>query len=70
MITKMKELCEQRWCSQMVANSKVCGSADIASCLRERYRFIFDCTQHWGSSPQGRGYWSPINNAWSSNHPE
>lgn len=68
MITKMKELCEQSWCSQMVANCLNTNESDLTWCLKEHYTDIVDCTHLWHESPQGNAYWGRINNAWIRNH--
>lgn len=68
MMTKMKELCEQSWCSQMVINSHEDGHDNIVWCLKEHYTKIVDWTQTWDGSPQGSEYWARINDAWMENH--
>lgn len=68
MMTKIKELCEQSWCSQMVANCLITHGDNITWCLNEHYSKIVDWTQIWQESPQGADYWVRINNAWRENH--
>lgn len=68
MITKMKELCEQSWYSQMVANCLITNGDSVTWCLKGHYTKIVDWTQTWHESPQGGAYWSPINSAWVENH--
>ena len=68
MMTKIKELCEQSWCSQMVANYHVTRGDNVTWCLKEHYTKIVDWTQMWLESPQGGEYWVRINNAWMENH--
>lgn len=67
-MTKMKELCEQSWCSQMVINNHEEDGDDIAWCLKKHYARIVDWTQTWHASPQGGAYWSTINSVWIENH--
>lgn len=66
----MKELCAQRWCSQMVANNHASHDYKISRCLRTGgyYDEICDWTQTWCSTPQGGEYWQQINSAWKSGH--
>ena len=69
MITKMRELCEQVWCSQLVANHYETEGDDIRSTLLGRhYEYIVDWPQIWRSTPQGEDYWSTINAEWRNNH--
>lgn len=68
MMTKIKELCEQSWCSQMVANCLNTHGDSVTWCLKEHYTQIVDWTQTWRITPQGGEYWSLINNAWIENH--
>lgn len=65
----MRELCEQVWCSQLVANHYETGGDSIADMLNEsRYALITDWTQTWSHTPQGSHYWATINDEWRSNH--
>lgn len=69
MITKMKELCEQVWCSQLVANHHETRGDDIKYTLRgSYYKYIVDWPQTWVQTPQGGSYWSRIDNEWKDNH--
>lgn len=68
MITKMKELCGQYWCSQLVANNyRTCGEG-IACAMTHFYDKVVDWTQSWRNTPQGSHYWSDINEEWRDNH--
>ena len=69
MLTKMRELCEQVWCSQLVANHYETDGDDIRSMLRDaHYKYIVDWPQTWIDTPQGDDYWSAINGEWRNNH--
>ncbi len=70
MITKMKELCEQEWCSQLVANHHETGGDSIVYMLQREgiYCSVVNWTQTWAETPQGSVYWSNINNEWHDNH--
>ena len=68
MRTKMNELCEQKWCSQLVANHYETGGDDIRSMLRGHYTYIVDWPQTWRNTPQGDDYWATINDEWRNNH--
>jgi hypothetical protein len=70
MLTKMRELCEQEWCSQLVANHHETDGDSIAYMLRkeEVYAHIVNWTQTWAETPQGRAYWSNIDREWMTNH--
>ena len=70
MITKMKELCEQVWCSQLVANHHETGGDSIAYMIKREsaYSHIANWTQTWSETPQGCGYWSRIDSEWKDNH--
>ena len=66
----MRELCEQVWCSQLVANHYETGGDSIAYMLKsnDRYGLIVDWPQTWSDTPQGSDYWSTINDEWRNNH--
>lgn len=68
MITKMKELCGQYWCSQLVANNGRTYGEGIACVMACHYDKIVDWAQSWHSTPQGSHYWAGINEEWRDNH--
>ena len=70
MITKMKELCEQVWCSQLAANHYETGGDSIAYMIKTEglYSRIVNWTQTWDETPQGAAYWANINDEWHNNH--
>lgn len=68
MLTKMKELCEQMWCSQLVANADRTSGDSIAYVMAYHYDIVVDWPQTWRDTPQGSHYWATINNEWQNNH--
>lgn len=70
MLNRMRELCEQVWSSQLVANQHESGRDSIAYMLRGdgRYGRIVDWTQVWDYTPQGSDYWNAIDREWRNNH--
>ena len=68
MITKMKELCEQSWCSQLVANNKRTRGGRIAYTMTNFYADVVDCSQTWINTQQGSRYWASIDEEWRNNH--
>lgn len=71
---KMRGIQGYGWTSQMVENSRqqhrIRHIHDNMTDNAASIRYIMDVSQCWSSTPQGSGYWSPISNAWNSNHPE
>lgn len=68
MLTKMRELCEQAWSSQLVANHHETGGDSIAYMMAYHYAIVVDWTQTWRNTPQGDDYWAIINDEWRNNH--
>jgi hypothetical protein len=64
----MKELCEQYWCSQLVANNdRTCGE-EIAYTMAYFYDKVVDWPQSWHNTPQGSHYWVDIDEEWQDYH--